>query len=180
MQSNRADRPYFGILLFVGSMIVMVAISALVKHLVDDYPISQVLFFRYLFVAIPMVIMVSMTTGLSALKITRYRDYAIRVSAGLMSLALFFFAISKIPLAEATLLTYISPIFVVILSIPVLGEKNRRLSLDCGSAGVFGGFYYRSARHCPIQSRNGGGSGSRSGQRICVYLATGIKYYRKS
>ncbi|NKB75631.1 MAG: EamA family transporter [Gammaproteobacteria bacterium] len=140
MQSNREDKPYFGILLFLGNLIVMVAISALAKRLVEDYPVSQVLFFRYLFVAIPMIALVTMTLGFSTLKITRYRDYAVRTSAGIVSLGLFFYAISKIPLAEATLLSYISPIFIVMLSIPVLGEKigvYRWAAVLMGFVGVF-------------------------------------------
>ena len=140
MQSNRADRPYLGIALMIGNLMGMVAISALVKRLVEDYPLSQILFFRYLFVAIPMIALVSMTLGLSALKVTRYLDYGIRIAGGLISLALFFYAIGEIPLAEATLLTYISPIFVVMFSIPVLGERigiYRWAAVLMGFVGVF-------------------------------------------
>ena len=101
----------------------MVLISILVKLLSERFPVSQILLFRYVFAAIPLILYSLAVHGPDSLRTSRYRDHAIRTASGITSLGLFYAALAMIPLVETTMLVYSSPIFVVILSIPFLGER---------------------------------------------------------
>ena len=124
---------------FISNLLLMVLISALVKKMAEDYPVTQLLVFRYLFAVIPLLGFAIWKLGMQSLKTTRYLDHGIRSVSGILGISLFFFAIALIPIAEATMLSYISPIFVVILSIPLLSEKvglKRWLAVLIGFVGV--------------------------------------------
>ena len=65
--------------------------------------------------------------------------YAFRASAGVAGVALMFFAIAVIPLANATAIGFSSPIFAMIFAVLLLGEKANRfrwLAAAVGFAGV--------------------------------------------
>ncbi len=101
----------------------MVLISAMVKLLSGRFPVSQILLFRYVFAAVPLLMYSFVVHGAGSLRTSRYRDHGIRSASGILSLGLFYTALAMIPLAETTMLVYSSPIFVVMLSVPFLGEK---------------------------------------------------------
>lgn len=121
--NKRVDSPFVSVGFYVSNLLIMVFISALVKLLADYYPVHQILFFRYAFAVIPLFVFMLMTLGISSIKTNRMKDHAIRSISGVVSISLFFYAIALIPLAEATMLSYSSPIFITLLSIPVLAEK---------------------------------------------------------
>jgi drug/metabolite transporter (DMT)-like permease len=121
--TKRIDFPLRAISFYVGNLLIMVLISALVKHIAESYPVSQILLFRFAFAAIPLFLFAIATSGLASLKTHRYRDHAIRSGSGIFSISLLFFALDMIPIAEATMLAYSSPIFITILSIPILSER---------------------------------------------------------
>ncbi len=65
--------------------------------------------------------------------------YAFRASAGVAGVALMFFAIAVIPLANATAIGFSSPLFAMIFAVLLLGEKANRfrwLAAVVGFAGV--------------------------------------------
>ena len=65
--------------------------------------------------------------------------YAFRASAGVGGVALMFFAIAVIPLANATAIGFSSPIFAMIFAVVLLGERASRvrwLAAAIGFAGV--------------------------------------------
>jgi drug/metabolite transporter (DMT)-like permease len=121
--TNRVDLPFRAVGFYVGNLVVMVVISALVKLLSVRYPVSQILFFRFMFAVLPLFVLAAFTLGILSIKTSRYRDHAIRSVSGVLALSLFFSAISLIPMAEATMISYSSPIFITLLSIPILSEK---------------------------------------------------------
>ena len=123
MTNKRIDSPLVGIIFFVSNLLIMVLISALVKNLSDTYPVSQILLFRFVFAVIPLFVLMLFVHGIASMRTTRLRDHGIRSVSGVVSLSLFFYAISLIPIAEATMLAYASPIFITLLSIPILSEK---------------------------------------------------------
>ena len=138
--SRHRDHPLLGILSFVGNLLLMALLSAAVRKLVNlDYPLAEVLLLRYVFASgIFLVIMLS-TVGLWALATRRPLDHAIRCISGVVSLALLYFAITRIPLADATAIAYAAPIFITLLSIFVLGEVigvRRWVAVILGFVGV--------------------------------------------
>jgi drug/metabolite transporter (DMT)-like permease len=115
-------------------------ISATVRELVNrDYPLSEVLLFRYIFASGFFWIILLSTAGLAALATQRPLDHAIRGISGIVSLALLYFAITRIPIADATAIAYAAPIFITVLSIYLLGEViglRRWLAVVAGFIGV--------------------------------------------
>jgi drug/metabolite transporter (DMT)-like permease len=134
------DHPALGIATFVGNLLLMALLSAAVRELVNrDYPLSEVLLSRYLFASLFFWIILYSTTGAGGLATRRPLDHAIRSISGVVSLALLYFAITRIPIADATALAYAAPIFITVLSIFLLGEKigmRRWLAVLTGFVGV--------------------------------------------
>jgi drug/metabolite transporter (DMT)-like permease len=137
---ERRDRPVLGIATFVGNLLVMAFLSAAVRELVArDYPLGEVLLIRYGFASLCFWAVLLATAGVSALATRRPLDHAIRSISGVLSLALLYFAITRIPLADATALAYAAPIFITVLAIFLLGESiglRRWLAVLVGFAGV--------------------------------------------
>ena len=97
--------------------------DALVKHLAATYPVLQLVFFRSLFAFAPLSILLARSGGLAALKTARPLGHVLRSLTGLVSMALFFLAFALLPLAEAIALSFAGPLFLTVLSIPLLGER---------------------------------------------------------
>jgi len=101
----------------------MALLSAAVRELVNlDYPLGEVLLLRYVAASGIFLVILLSTAGLRALATRRPLDHAIRCISGVVSLALLYFAITRIPLADATAIAYAAPIFITLLSIFLLGE----------------------------------------------------------
>ena len=138
--NEHRDHPALGIWSFIGNLLLMALLSAAVRELVNrDYPLSEVLLFRYLFASGFFWIILLSTAGLAGLATRRPLDHAIRSISGIVSLGLLYFAITRIPIADATALSYAAPIFITVLSIFLLGEVigvQRWLAVIAGFIGV--------------------------------------------
>ncbi len=138
--SGHRDLPALGIGTFVGNLALMALISAGVRELVErQYPLAEVLLLRYLFAAGLFWIILLSSVGFAGLMTRRPLDHAIRSISGIVSLGLFYFALTRIPLADATALAYAAPIFITVLSIFLLGEiigLRRWLAVAAGFTGV--------------------------------------------
>lgn len=137
--SERRDHPALGIATLIGNLILMAFISAMVKHLSVTYPLSEILMFRFIFAAAIFWIILLSTIGLKGLGTRRPLDHVFRSISGIVSLSLFFFAVTRIPIADATALTYAAPIFITVLSIFILGESigiRRWIAVIAGFIGV--------------------------------------------
>ena len=134
------DHPSLGIATFIGNLLLMALLSAAVRELVNrDYPLSEVMLFRYLFAAGFFWIILLSTAGLAELATGRPVDHAIRSVSGIVSLGLLYFALTRIPIADATAISYAAPIFITVLSIFLLGEViglQRWLAVVAGFVGV--------------------------------------------
>lgn len=87
-------------------------------------PVSQVMFFRCLFALIPLAVFTYYTSGLSAMIETKRPIYhVLRSLIGSSSMFFNFAAVQLLPLATVTAFGFLSPVFVVMLSVPMLGEK---------------------------------------------------------
>ncbi|MBX6376059.1 MAG: DMT family transporter, partial [Acetobacteraceae bacterium] len=73
------------------------------------------------------------------LRTRRFPGHLLRACTGTMAMLCSFFALTVLPLAEQTALTYTTPLFVTILSIPFLGERvgiHRWSAVLVGFAGI--------------------------------------------
>jgi drug/metabolite transporter (DMT)-like permease len=138
--SRHRDHPLLGILTFVGNLLLMALLSAAVRALVSrDYPLGEVLLLRYFFASGIFWVILLSTAGFWALATHRPLDHAVRCISGVVSLALLYFAITRIPLADATAIAYAAPIFITLLSIFLLGEvigARRWVAVILGFVGV--------------------------------------------
>lgn len=118
----------------------MALLSAAVRELVNrSYALGEVLLFRYLFASGFFWIILFSTVGLAGLATRRPFDHALRSVSGVVSLGLFYFAITRIPIADATAIAYAAPIFITVLSIFLLGEViglRRWVAVLVGFVGV--------------------------------------------
>ena len=98
--------------------------AAIIKHLGDRYPVQQLASFRNIFGLLPslLVLMLSQEWHRSGRKIC-FKQWRFGLFRGLIlgcAQYCFYLGITKLAFATATTLTYIGPIFITILSIPIL------------------------------------------------------------
>ncbi|MFT5220240.1 MAG: drug/metabolite transporter (DMT)-like permease [Gammaproteobacteria bacterium] len=137
--SGHQHRPTFGIAVFIGNLGLMALISAAVRLLSNDYPLAEILLFRYIAATAIFLILLYLGGGVASLATARPLDHLIRSISGIISLGLFYFALTRIPIADATAVAYSAPIFITILSVFLLGEKiglRRIFAVIGGFAGV--------------------------------------------
>lgn len=121
----------------IASGLLFSAMGAMVKYLSTHLPNEMVVFFRSamgLAALLPWV----WRRGFGQLKTRQWRGHLLRGLAGLAAMYCYFFAIAHMPLAEATLLNYSTPLFVPFIAMLWLGEKiSHRLWAAIG-LGFFG------------------------------------------
>jgi drug/metabolite transporter (DMT)-like permease len=115
-----------GILLMIASVFVFALVNALVKYLEDVYPVGEVIFFRSIFSLLFSLGLLLRNGGLQALRTNRLTEHIGRGTLQFISMVCIFIAYHWMPLADAVAITFSSPLFLTVLSIPVLGEKVGR------------------------------------------------------
>ncbi len=113
--------------------------DAMVKWLAADYPVHQIVFFRTVFALIPCAFFVWRSGGVKTLRTRRPYVHALRGIIGLAAMGCYFFAFSKLNLADAKAILFSAPLFMTVLSIPLLGERvgvYRWTAVLVGFAGV--------------------------------------------
>jgi drug/metabolite transporter (DMT)-like permease len=113
-----------GALLMLASTALFTMMSAVVKLVGERIPFFEIMFFRSI-LALPVVflIVLRMGGGSPNLATQRFPQHVMRAMTGTAAMSCSFFALTVLPLAEQTALTFTTPIFVTLLAIPLLGEK---------------------------------------------------------
>ncbi|MEQ8666870.1 MAG: DMT family transporter [Rhodospirillales bacterium] len=129
-----------GIALMLIGTGVFVSMDALVKHLtLSGYSTIQILFFRSLFAFVPVSLFISMNGGFSTLKTKRPLGHVMRAAIGLSAMGVIFWAFHTLPISEIVAIMFAAPIFMTVLSIPLLGERvgiRRWIAVIVGFSGV--------------------------------------------
>ena len=99
-------------------------LNTLVKFLSVDFHLSQIIFFRSFF-AVIFILPWVFNSGIKSLKTNSVKLQIVRCSLAVLAMYLWFYSISKIPLAEATAINFTAPIFGAIFAIFLLKEKIR-------------------------------------------------------
>ncbi len=127
------------ILLMSIAVILFAIVDTLSKYLTGAYPVTQILWTRYVFHTLLMVVAIVPRHGLALFKTSRP---GIQILRGILlaAAALFFVAAIKyMPLAEATAIQFLAPLLVTLLAVVFLKEKvdtARWLAVLAGFAGV--------------------------------------------
>jgi drug/metabolite transporter (DMT)-like permease len=122
MALDRTYRPLRGALWMLLTGLLFVGVTALVKYLGPEVPAAQAAFLRY---ALGLVFLIPMLPALWRAPVTR-RDHALFAARGLghsLAVALWFFAMARIPIADVTAMNYLAPIYVTLGAALFLGEK---------------------------------------------------------
>ena len=113
--------------------------SAMAKHLGDDFSTPQIIFFRSLFAFLPLVFVVYGTRIGALLRTHRPGLMLARAMTGLFAMLFFFAGVTVLPLAEVVALAFSAPIITTVMGTLVLGEKvgvHRWSAVVIGLVGV--------------------------------------------
>jgi drug/metabolite transporter (DMT)-like permease len=119
--STTANRPVTGILWMIVTGLCFVAVTALVKLLGDRVPAAESAFLRYV---MGLVFLIPVWRELMKVRLTRRQKalFGVRGLVHSLGVILWFYAMTRIPLAEVTAMNYLNPVYVTILAVFVLGE----------------------------------------------------------
>lgn len=133
----KAPSILIGIALMAGAVSLFSAMDGIAKYLAASYHPMQVAWMRYGAHLLLMMLILRrspvdlLRTGRPILQIAR--------GCGLLiCTVLFFISLRYIPLADATAIGQVSPLFVTVLSIPLLGEKVRARRWTAVGVGLLG------------------------------------------
>lgn len=133
------DEVRAGIFYMLGSVFVFSVVNALVKWEAARYALDEVVFFRCVFSLVPAFALVAGGGGARLLRTGRIREHLSRGVLQFVSMMCIFAAFAMMPLADAVAITFSAPLFLTILSIPLLGERvgpHRWAAVLAGFAGV--------------------------------------------
>lgn len=99
--------------------------DAFIKALVESLPVGQVIGLRSLFALTMTLMLLPWLGGVSRLKAKRVRDVFLCSGLLVFNIIVFPFCLPYLPLADAIILAYTSPIWVVFLAPIILTERNR-------------------------------------------------------
>ncbi len=119
---TRANRPLAGILWMVVTGLLFVGVTVVVKHGAHDLPAAESAFLRYV---LGLVFLIPMLRPLRAANLTRRQKklFWVRGLSHSIAIILWFFAMTRITLAEVTAMNYMTPIYITLGAALFLGEK---------------------------------------------------------
>jgi drug/metabolite transporter (DMT)-like permease len=113
--------------------------SALVKALTVDFPVLEIVMFRSIIGFLAMLPMIARAGGLSVLKTRRPVGHGMRTIYGFIGTVTSVYGFGALPLVTVTALGFAMPLFLTIVSVPLLGERvgpRRTTAVLVGFCGV--------------------------------------------
>lgn len=120
------NRPRLAVAYMLSATLLLVGMDGLVKYLAADrgYHVTQIAFLRYAICLVMAFFMARFSaTGIGSLRTRRLPGHLWRSACNLITMLTFYVALMLIPLPNAVAIGLATPIFMTILSIPMLGEK---------------------------------------------------------
>ena len=128
-----------GILLKVLSVILFAMMSTLIRAAGQKFPLGEVVFFRSAFAIVPVVIYYAWRNELRSVVATRRPfGHMGRGVQGICAMFVNFAALARLPLMDATAISFASPLMTVALAALILKERVRRYRWTAVAIG-FGG-----------------------------------------
>jgi len=106
----------------IATGLLFVGVTAVVKHLGDRLPPAQMAFLRY---ALGLIFVPTMIAAILRARLNRLQLglFALRGGAQTVGVILWFFAMTRIPIAEVTAMNYLVPVYVTLGAALLLGER---------------------------------------------------------
>jgi drug/metabolite transporter (DMT)-like permease len=106
------------------SVLLFAAMSTFIRITGQTFPLGQVIFFRSAFAILPVVLIYTWRNELRAAVVTqRPFGHLLRGSQGIAGMFLNFAALARLPLMDATAISFASPLITVALAAVVLKER---------------------------------------------------------
>lgn len=138
MAPDTLNRPAMGILLICIGILAISVNDLLIKLLSGGYPLHQMVFVRS---AIGLVFTFGFLFWEGGLGLLKTSTPGLHLLRGLLVVGAnmtFYAAVAVLPLGQATALFFVAPLFITLLSIPILGEKVGPLRLGAVVIGFLG------------------------------------------
>ncbi|WP_424984523.1 DMT family transporter [Microbulbifer sp. S227A] len=122
MDKTPTSRPLVGVLWMLVTGLCFVAVTAIVKYLGPRIPPEEQAFLRYL---LGLVFLIPMLPAMFRTRFTGklILQFSLRGALHSVGVMLWFFAMTRIPLAEVTAINYLAPVYVTLGAALFLGEK---------------------------------------------------------
>lgn len=171
-----------GIAFKVASVCVFLAMAACIKAS-DEVPAGQLVFFRSFFALLPVLVYLGVTGALaSGFKTQHPLSHVLRGLVGTGGMMFGFFALTKLPLPEATTINYATPLIIVVFSAVFLHEKVRLYRWSAVLVGLIGVLIIVSPQLTVFTSGTGltdTALGTASALLGCVFAATAMLLVRR-
>ena len=132
------NRAGLGIAFILAGVFCISINDLMMKQLSGAYPLHQAVFLRSC-IGLPFSLMlVQLEGGWSILRTRQPRLHILRGVLIVVANMTFFLALAALPLADATALFFVAPLFITLLSIPLLGEKVGPLRIGAVIFGFVG------------------------------------------
>ena len=138
MQSAALSRPALGIVFILVGILAISVNDMLIKQLSGGYPLHEVVFARSAIGIVFSLAFVQIEGGWSILRTRHPILHTVRGLMVVIANMTYFLALAVLPLADATALFFAAPLFITLLSVPVLGEKVGPLRMGAVIAGFAG------------------------------------------
>lgn len=138
MTATPQNRAGLGILFVLIGVFCISINDLLIKRLSGGYPLHELVFARSAIGICFSLLIVQYEGGWGILRTRHPVLHAIRGLLIVVANMTFFLALAVLPLADATALFFAAPLFITVLSIPLLGEKVGPLRLSAVTVGFAG------------------------------------------
>tara|TARA_Y100000817_G_scaffold302642_1_gene283756 strand:+ start:410 stop:1324 length:915 start_codon:yes stop_codon:yes gene_type:complete len=132
------SKTQLAVLYMIASVACFSLMDIIVKYL-KDIPFGQVLFMRFAFGMIPILLLIPKNKIFTFYKTNRPGLHAWRAVWGAVAIIALFIGLRNVELADCISLTFLGPVFVTILSALFLGEKIRVTRISAIILGIIGG-----------------------------------------
>ena len=122
MSAPNKQAALHGIYLKMSALVLFCTMDAMVKGLGGTYGSFQLMLFRSAIAMVPVAVLIWRAGGLGIVRANRPWLQAFRVSVGFGSLLGFFYVYPRMPQVDAYAISFAAPLFMVALSVPLLGE----------------------------------------------------------
>jgi drug/metabolite transporter (DMT)-like permease len=134
---RRLPAPVQGALWAITASAFFAGMIGIIRHLADELPPLQIVFFRNFFgfaFMLPWIVM----SGWTAMRTVNHRLYLGRSLIGLLSMFCWFTGVALMPLNESTALAFTAPLFTTVAAVLVLGEIVRVRRWTATAVGFLG------------------------------------------
>ncbi|MFK7995622.1 MAG: DMT family transporter [Granulosicoccus sp.] len=139
MTSDSHSTTTRAVLFMLGATLMLASMHGLVRQLSSEMHPFMIVFFRNLF-GLVAVMPLLMRAGFGSLKTRQTGLHLIRAGVGIVAMLGWFYALSKVPIANATALSFSTTIFATVSAWLFLGEKlrwRRSAAIIVGLVGVY-------------------------------------------